>query len=140
MIGNDVIQADLVALLKAAVSVTGLLTSADDIKEDQYQGTNIAYPALRMNLIRQIPYNNRVHCDHALLVFSVRVLTEQASSRQADNIAAAVNAYLRGRQIRGTGWYGWIDSTSVVGARWVGQRLWASEVLFEVNVYPTTAS
>ena len=53
MIGNEVIEADLLADMLAQASITSLLSSAVEIREDQYQGTVFAYPAIRFAVLQQ---------------------------------------------------------------------------------------
>jgi len=50
MLRNDQIQAAIIAKLKANNTIVALLDSSAEIKEDQYQGTEYNYPAVRVQL------------------------------------------------------------------------------------------
>jgi hypothetical protein len=140
MISNEVIKADLLAKLKASAALTALLKAAKDIKESQYAGTEIEYPGVRLKVNRQIAITDRGHCDHARLTFSVRVLTEGASSLEADEIAGVVNGIFHGpdgKFFQGTGWYSYFRSSGLISPFRTGQETWQSEADFEGVVYPT---
>lgn len=138
MIDDSVLQKDLVADLLAYTTLTGLLASATEIREDQYQGTVFHYPAVRVAILNQTYIPDREQCDHALVAFSVRCYTEEASSKAADILAGVVNGRLHRRNFHGTGWYSWFRSQGLVGALRVDERLWRAEALFGGTVYPTS--
>ncbi len=139
MLSNAVIQADIVADLKAFSSLVSRLKDANEIKEDQYQGTQFAYPAIRIALGRQVPYRVPELCDHMTLTFSIRVYSELTSSMEADEIAGIIaNRYHR-FFFRGTGWTGYMMRTAVVSAALWTEKLWRAEAFFQVHVYPTTS-
>jgi hypothetical protein len=138
MIGNDIIQADFITALKGAATITALLASAAEVKEDQYQGTDFGLPAIRFALMQQTPLREGSPCDHTKCNFAVRCYSEEASSKQADQIATAVNDFLHGYNIQGATWYGWVTNTSLVGATRASERLWRAEVVCKCSVYPRT--
>jgi hypothetical protein len=138
VIDDSVLQKDLVADLLAYTTLTGLLASATEIREDQYQGTVFHYPAVRVAILNQTYIPDREQCDHALVAFSVRCYTEEASSKAADILAGVVNGRLHRRNFHGTGWYSWFRSQGLVGALRVDERLWRAEALFGGTVYPTS--
>ena len=72
MIGNHILQASLIADLKAASAITTLLASSGEVRELQYQGADFAYPALRVHIDDNRPIITREQCDHANLSFTVR--------------------------------------------------------------------
>ena len=141
MIANSVIQADLLAAIKANAAIIAVMQAADHAKEDQYQGTQIDYPALRLWLGRQIPITNRGHCDHARLDFAVRIYTEGASSKQADDIAIVVNNLFHGDEgggkwFGGSTWYSFFRSTGLASAFAGGEKLWRADTPFSGVIYP----
>lgn len=140
MIANEVLQADLLADLLAYTTLTALLASAAEVREDQYQGTKFAYPAVRLAILQQTPISERENCDHARLALAVRCYAEEASSKLADTIAGVVNGRWHRRNFHGTGWYTWLRSEGLVSAIRVSERLWRAEALFGGVVYPTVAS
>lgn len=148
MISNDVLKADIVAALKGYSTLTDLLVRQDgeggveNVKESQYAGTTFTYPAVRVRINRQIPLTNRGPCDHASLSFSIRVLTEGASSQECDQIAGVVNSFLHGangggRFFQGTGWSTYVRSSGLDAAIRTGERAWMSVANFEGVVYPS---
>jgi hypothetical protein len=137
MIANNVIQADLVAFLRAQVSLTSLLYDATEVREDQYQGTIFNYPSVRVALGTQIPLTDKEQCDHARLTFSIRAYAEGGSSKQADVIAGVVNTLLHRKQFAGTGWYSWFYGAGLDSAMRTGEKLWRAEVSFQGVIYPT---
>jgi len=140
VISNQVLQKDIIADLKALVALTALLKAAADIKEDQYQGTTYGYPAVRVALARQAPYRIPEQCDHMTLTFSIRVYSEQESSKEADTVMGVIADRYHRHFFTGTGWKGWINREAVVSAALWAEKLWRSEAFFRVNVYPSTAT
>ncbi|MCK5547450.1 MAG: hypothetical protein KAI64_00435 [Thermoplasmata archaeon] len=147
MISNDILKADLVALLKGYSTLTELLVRQDgeggeeNVKESQYAGTQFIYPAVRVRINRQIPLIDRGPCDHARLSLSIRVLTEGASSQECDSIAGVVNSFLHGssgggRFLQGTGWRTFMRSNGLEAAIRTGEKAWMAVANFEGVVYP----
>lgn len=147
MISNDVLKADLVAALKGYSTLTDLLVRNDgmggvgNVKESQYAGTQFYYPAVRVRINRQIALTDRGPCDHARLSFSIRVLTEGASSQDCDQIAGVVNSFLHGsngggRFFQGTGWSSYLRSSGLDAAIRTGEKAWMAVANFEGVVYP----
>lgn len=95
MISNNSIQAALITYLKANTVLLAKLSSSADIKENQWQGTDFIYPAVRVDLGTQVPDGNP-QCNYATLPITVQVFTEDASSLNCDAIAGVVGAILHG--------------------------------------------
>lgn len=147
MISNDVLKADLVALLKGYSTLTDELVRNDgeggveSVKESQYAGTLFIYPAVRVRINRQIALTDRGYCDHARLSVSIRVLTEGASSQECDRIAGIVNSFLHGssgggRFVQGTGWSSFMRSNGLEAAIRTSEKAWMAVANFEGVVYP----
>lgn len=137
MIPNQVIQADFITDLLAYSALTGLLASAQEVREDQYQGTVFAFPAVRVAILNQTPIIGPEQCDLALLTFSIRCFAEEASSKMADTLAGLANDRFHRRNFHGTGWLSWLRSAGLIGAIRMDERVWRSEALFVGTVYPT---
>lgn len=140
MISDSQVQADLVAYYKLLPAILAVLTGAQgvEVREDQYQGTVFAYPAIRVAIHQQIHLPDPGPCDLARLTFSVRSYAEGGSSKPADDIAGVVNGSTHLRTIRGTGWYcPRMRSTGLVGAIRTAEKLWRAEAFFSGVVYPT---
>lgn len=141
MISNEVIQADLLDALQGDASILAQIGSAIKVKESQYAGRDIDYPALRLKIARQVPIITRGHCDHARLSFWVRIMTEGNSSRQAMVIAGLVNSLFHGpdgKYFSGTGWYTYFRSAGMPSPSRTGEILWFVDPSFEGVVYPTS--
>ena len=139
MIGNDVIQRDFIISMKTKANIVALLNNSGDIKEDQYQGKEFEYPAVRVDIKRQTPMPNDGNCDLARLMITVRAYAEgSAGSTEADEIVAAVsNAYHR-RMFPGTGYkIPQIRSTGLIAAKSIKENLWVAGVLFEGMIAPS---
>ncbi len=140
MIPNPVIQADLIADLLSFTTLTALLHSAQEVREDQYQGTIFGYPAVRLALFQQAQIIQTEQCDLARLTVAVRCYAEGASSKLADTIAGVVNGRWHRYNFHGTGWVTWLRSTGLVGAVRVTENLWRAENLYSGIVYPRPAN
>lgn len=138
MIDPTVIQADLLSDLLAFSAMTGLLKTANEVREDQYQGTVFGYPAIRLQILNQTPIIGPEQCDLATLAFSVRCFAEEASSKMAETLAGLANSRFHRRNFHGTGWMSWLRSAGLIGAMRVDERLWRAEALFTGTVYPSS--
>lgn len=145
MIHNEIIQADVVASLKANATITAALLRDDgeggeeSVKESQYQGITFTYPALRVRIQRQIPITDRGPCDHARLTFSILCLTEGGSSQAADHLAGLVNDHFHGpngsNHFSGADWNSYLRSTGLDSAIHTGEKLWMAVANFDGVVY-----
>jgi len=140
VIPNQVLQKDIIADLKVYAPLISVITTGSAIKEDEYQGTTYVYPAVRVALARQAPYRIPELCDHMTLTFSIRVYSEQESSKEADTVIGVIAGHYHRHFFTGTGWKGWINREAVVSAALWTEKLWRSEAFFRVNVYPNTAT
>ena len=93
MISNEKIQASVITKLQASAALVARLKTKDEIKEDQWQGTTFAYPAVRVVLGSQTP-SVAENCVAAAISLSVMVSSEDASSKQADEIAGIIANHL----------------------------------------------
>lgn len=129
MIPNDDVQAGVISKFKAESTITSLLSSSNEIKEEQYQGTDFLYPAIRIKIGTQT--NNRASpfCGFGYLPFTVRVFSEKKSSQEADNIAGVIAKFIHGNYIKGTGFIlNNIECIGLVGAIRLENQLWMSEI------------
>jgi hypothetical protein len=134
MIDNDDIQAGLVAYLQAqTTTIVALLDSSGDIKEDQWQGTTFLYPAVRVDLGPQLP---KANCDAADVTFSVLCYSENASSKEADELAGTVNTDLHRKAFTKSSVRYSIYSQGLIPAIREDDRTWRSEATFHATVEP----
>lgn len=137
MIDNDLIQAAIVAKLKADTLLTAWLaglSSASEIRESQYQSGEFQYPNVRVELGTQIEEGNPP-C-YSTIPFTVYSYSEKDSSREANQLAGYVNDALLRKQVSGSGWHSQlIISDGSIAARRVSERVWQAVNLYRMNVY-----
>jgi len=133
---NDEIQEAIIAYLKANSEITTLLTDgADEIREDQWQGSTFTYPNIRVRLSSTSSTN--ISCDAADINFSIYVFSEDASSWQADKIAGIIVNVLGGNQGKqfATGGLNFnLRVSTVIPAIRSDKRTWRSEVILRGRV------
>lgn len=135
MISNATVQAGLITYLKSKASVTVLLanTNGVEIREDQWQGNQFYYPAVRVRLDVQIPDAN---CNMATMLIAIQCFSEADSSREADVIASAVNDVLHEKQFTSGDVRYMLYSEGLVPAIRQDEQTWRSEALFRTRVQP----
>ena len=144
MISNDVIQAAIIAKLKANTALVAWLTNLNagsEIRESQWQGTVFTYPAVRVDLGTQVPgpANGSCHLSESEIPFSVYSMSEADSSQQADVLAGLVNTALFSNRISGTNWTSLvIDSDGLISASREAPRFWRATGLYRVRIYGNT--
>ena len=137
MIPNDDVQAGLITKLKADTDLTAYLTgqsATDEIRENQWQGVDFTYPAVRVDLTEQTEAGNPPCLSD--LVFSVHCFGEGNSSLEADHVAGLVMQALLRKAFVGTGFTsGIIANDSLVGAVRQAERVWRSTALFRTTLW-----
>lgn len=143
MISNYVIQAAIVAKLKANSALTtwlSNLSAGSEIRESNYQGAKFTYPAVRVETGTQQPGPPTSHCylTTGEVPFTVACFSESDSSKQADQLANLVNAALVGARISGTGFNSLIiQSDGMTHATRAAERVWRAVVLCRMQIYET---
>jgi hypothetical protein len=141
MIDNAIIQADLIAAIKAETTITSLLSTAAEIREASFMGADFAYPAVRVRIENNSPVNQADPCDHSELTFTVFCFTEEASSLTCQQLAAAVNNFFHRKYLTGTGYVICrIRSGGLSGPSPIGAETWMNMCQYGGTVRPTTAS
>jgi hypothetical protein len=130
-ISNDTIQAALVAYLKLRTTLTNKLvacgSSASEIREDEWQGTNFVYPNVRVRMIDNSPMADS-GCGQNIS-FSVMVFSEHASSLEAEEISGIIAKDFHGRSFSSNSIAFSTTVTNLVPAIRSDIRTWRSEVL-----------
>jgi len=133
MLANNDIQSDIVTKLKASALVTALV-NVNEVREAQWKGNSFAYPNVRVSMGVQTPVNN-LSCPIVKMTFDVLCYSENASSKEADQIANAVMLSLNDKNFTGTYVrFIYLRSTSMESAKAEDDRTWKSIVKFEALV------
>ena len=137
MIDNDLIQAAIVAKLKADTALVNYLATfgvSDEIRESQWQSDRFLYPNVRVEIGTQVEEGDPP-C-FSILPFTVYSYSERDSSREANQLAGYVNDALLRKAVYGNGWIsGIIVSDGTIAARRVNERVWQAVNLYRVNIY-----
>jgi len=137
MIDNDLIQAALVAKLKADTALVAYLTgfgAGSEIREAQYQSREFLYPAVRVEVGTQTEEGDPP-C-YSTLPFTVYSYSEKDSSREANQLAGYVNDAILRKAVYGSGWIsGIIITDGAIAARRANERVWQAVNLYRVNIY-----
>lgn len=127
LISNADIQSAIVTKLKAATTVTALVT-ATEIREDQWQGTDFSYPNIRVRMIRNSPFESE-NCSITDFSVGIQVHSEDASSYEADRIAGIISSVLHGHPWSTSTLNLTLRTTNLVPAIRSDSRTWRAEVL-----------
>jgi hypothetical protein len=129
---NDQIQAALVAYLKGKTDITDL-TGVDEIREDQWQGTNFSYPNVRVRMISNRPVGGK-DCPLQTITVSFMVFSEDASSLEAEQIAGIINNTLNDITFISNGIMVSLRTSNLIPAVRSDERTWRTEALLEGSV------
>jgi hypothetical protein len=124
---NDQIQAVIVAKLKADATVLAQLSDTNEIRENEWQGTEFSYPNIRVRIISNKPLDT--NCEVANVSLGIQVFSEDASSQQADRIAGIISNVLHDHPFSSSGLQIALRRTDLVPAIRSNARTWRSEVL-----------
>lgn len=135
MIGLHLVQATIVAALKDDETLVELV--GVEIRELQWQGTEFAFPAVRVRMGIALPTGEKCIGSHSVMPFRVVVFSEESSSLQCDQIAAQVVEVLYLGTLTGATFHsGLIRLSGGLGpAVWVDSLVWRAEIGFETFIY-----
>jgi hypothetical protein len=131
-LSNDLIQAAIVAYIKTKADIVCELASANEIRENQYQGTEFKYPALRVRMISNTPLADS-GCGQNVS-FSLMVFSEEASSLQSEQIAGIIATEFHGMQFSSNSIAFAVTVTNSIPAVRIDAKTWRSEVLMTAIV------
>ena len=136
MISNATIQKAIAERLKANILEMALPNASEEIREDNWQGTAFTYPNERIKLEDQTPINDG-GCTSSAVLFSILCFSEEASSKEADEIAWKINDFLHDTrfttdEIR----FIMIKSRGLIPAERKDERTWMAEARFRALVQP----
>lgn len=89
MINNAQIQTGWIAEIKERTNIT-VLVPAVEVREDLWKGEKFTYPNIRVKLGDLTPTSRNANCNTFNSPVSIRVFTEQKSSKTTDEIAGAI--------------------------------------------------
>ena len=134
MISINLVQAAIVAHLKAKTALTSIL-AANEIREDSWQGDDFNYPNVRVAMGEQHDLVTDADCNVAVQPFSVLCFSENPSSKEADTVAGVVKDILRNTSITKNGiHFSRIRCTGIIPAIRKDERTWRSEAMFQSMV------
>ena len=94
-ISNNQIQAGLISKLKNSTALTtGSAVTANEVREDQWQGTQFNYPNVRVRLLSNTPVESVDSCRRTRFTVSFLVFSEDSSSLESGEIAGIINTEL----------------------------------------------
>jgi len=131
MLTNEDIKTGLIAYTKSRTVITDTLTDTDEIREFQWQGTKFSYPCIRLRIIENSPFND---CAYNNITFSFLVFSEDASSKEADEIAGIIANELHERSFSSIGVKYNLWVTNLIPAIKMDERTWRSEAMFRASV------
>lgn len=134
MINNATIQKSIVAKLKSVSAVTDLLYSVDEVREDNWQGREFNYANVRVAIEPQTPIGD-AGCNASEVLFTVLCFSEDASSKEADDIAWQVNDALHDTRFTDSDIrFIMIKSRGLIPAERRDMRTWVAEARFRAIV------
>lgn len=140
MISLDLVQAAIIAKLKADIPLVNWLTglsAVNEIRENQWQGLQFVYPAVRVDLLPQTEPGNPP-C-YSQILFNVFAFVEGDSSQNSAILAGLLDTALLRRQIVGTGFVtGHIISLGTIPPLRTGERIWQAVGQYQMNLYGGT--
>ena len=128
MITNNEIQAALISKLLANTTVIAELDDAEEIRENEWQGTAFSYPNIRVRMISNDPLEN-TSCTQTKVSIGFQVFSEDASSQQADTIAGIIMNALHDKPFSQDGLLIALRMNDLIPAIRSNMRTWKSEVL-----------
>lgn len=140
MIGDEVIQAGIIARLKTYPTATGAFTNSAEIRELEWQGDEFVYPNIRLDLEDNRDYfNEQERCQLQEVEFSVYIFSEQRSSKECSQIKSEIINYIKGR-----GWTNITHNIRFSPPRLIeniptireSERVWRAQARFSSKVSP----
>jgi len=126
------VKESIIAYLKANVTITSKLTDgADEIRELQWQGTRFTYPNVRVRVRELQPFQE---CGYSLMAGSIYVFSEDASSKEADEIAGIIANVLHATYFSSAGVANSLWITELVPSVRQDERTWRAEVMIAGRV------
>ena len=146
MISSDLLQKSIIGKLWSNTALVAVVNTGS-IREYMYQGTDITYPAIRIEINPQIPIGDTdvSRIRFSTVNFTIHILSEQNSSKEAGNISGLVHDALFNKQIDGTDYNGnshhkfvRIDEIIVGNPIRLLERVWEIKANYQAQVSALT--
>jgi hypothetical protein len=128
MISNNEIQAALITKTLADATITAELDDAEEIRENEWHGTEFSYPNIRIRMISNSPLENS-NCTQTKVSIGFQVFSEDASSQEADRISGIIMTALHDKPFSQDGLLIALRTSDLIPAIRSNMRTWKSEVL-----------
>lgn len=132
MLRNDEIQAAWVDYLKANTTILAQLLDTNEIREDNWQGTDFSYPNIRVRVVSNTPEAGR-DCDLHNIVIGTQAFSEEPSSQQADRIAGIIMEELHDKQFVSNGIAIGVRTSDLIPAVRTDERTWRAEMISSIR-------
>lgn len=141
MIGIDIIQKAIIAEIKSKPAITSLVTNTDsvvEVREVYWNGTDFEFPAIRVAIHPALP--SIEGCEYTEFGFSVYVISESTSSKEATDIQTTVISNITNSfsySDGGTDYriYGVrIQNSGLIPPSRINLRLWENEVRYNGQI------
>lgn len=137
MISPELIQAGIIAHLKADTTLVAWLTgfsAGSEIRENQWQGRQFVYPAVRVDLLPQTEPGNPP-C-YSQVLFNVFAFAEGDSSKDAAILSGMLDTALLRKKFSGAGYSsGLVISLGTVSPIRTAERVWQALGQYQTNLY-----
>ena len=87
---NDQLKAALLAKMQSNPTIVALLSASSDIKENQWQGKDFIYPAVRIYVFPKGNLPTEANCNFSTIMMGINIFSEQDSSQECDYIAGII--------------------------------------------------
>jgi hypothetical protein len=137
MISPELVQAGIITKLKADTALIAWLTTysaQNEVRENQWQGRQFVYPAVRVDILTQTEPGNPPCYSQAL--FNVFAFAEGDSSKNCGVLAGLVDSALIRKKFTGTGFdSGLVTSLGTVPPIRTGERVWQALGQYQANLF-----
>jgi hypothetical protein len=140
MVSTNDVQTAVIGLLTGTYAVTELVH--EEVREDEWQGTDFVYPALRVQITNLMPEEDGTCRETKTFAqFTIQCYSEADSSKQCGTLANTVVSAIFGqvltrpymRSLR-------INVMRVVPPYRTAPRIWRSDVQAQCHIYETVSS
>lgn len=132
-IRDDEAQAAIIAYLKTKTALTSLLAdTTEEVREQEWQGTDFSYPNVRVRIISNIPASKTCY---QTVEISCIAFSESPSSLEAQKISGTIGEILHDRSFFSTNIGFHLVVTNQLRALRTDERTWRSEILLRGTMF-----